>query len=350
MRKEKDYNIEFLRVLSCIFVVCIHVANIYSRSFETIGRSSYIFSVAVNTVCRISVPIFFMISGALLIGKKVDIKKNTQRVLGIVKPLIGWSLVYAVWNFFYMGKGYDLQVMFAEPVKKHLWYLYALVGIYVTLPFWQKLFQGLSDSMVKYFVVLWIGLLAIDYTLALLDMDIKYPIPLVGGSCYLGYFIMGYVLQHYKERIRLPRKLCPVIAVAVFAFITASTVYKSTLRGYHYEEYLEYRNVLLAIASLCIFYYVISDRPYRFSDQVKCWLELISKHSFTIYLAHIIALDILRKQIDMPLITSWIGIPVFGFVVFASTVLFAYVFDNAKKYVSIENLSARCRRSKRRSL
>ena len=343
MKREKDYNIEFLRVLSCIFVVCIHVANVYSRSYETIGMSAYVFSVLVNTVCRISVPIFFMISGALLIEQDVNIKKNTQRVLGIIKPLIGWSLVYAVCNFFYMGKGYDLQVLFAEPVKKHLWYLYALAGLYITLPFWQKLFQGISDSMVKYFVVLWIGLLGIDYTLALLDMRIKYPIPLVGSSCYLGYFLIGYVLRHYKDRIRIPRNVCIAIAVALLAFITASTVYQSVNRGYHYEEYLEYRNVLLGIAAMCVFFAVISHKPLNFSDKTRCWLELISKHSFTIYLAHIIFLDIVRKEINIPLITSWIGIPVFAFVVFGATMLFAYVFDNAKKYVNIEALFARHR-------
>ena len=346
MKKEKDYNIEFLRVLSCIFVVCIHVANVYSRSFESIGRASYVFSVFVNTVCRISVPIFFMISGALLIGQTVNIKKNNQRVLSIVKPLIGWSLMYAVWNFFYMGKGYDLQVMFAEPVKKHLWYLYALVGLYITLPFWQKLFQGISDSMVKYFVVLWIGLLGIDYCLALLDMKIKYPIPLVGSSCYLGYFLMGYILSHYKDRIRIPRKACLVLAVGIFTFITASTVYESVSRGYHYEEYLEYRNVLLGIASMCVFFAVAGDKPYKFSDKTRCWLELVSKHSFTIYLAHIIFLDIVRKQIDMPLISSWIGIPLFAFVIFAATFLFAYVYDNAQKYVTAENLFVRRKQTK----
>lgn len=343
MKREKDYNIEFLRVLSCIFVVCIHVANIYSRSYEIIGLGSYAFSVVVNVVCRISVPIFFMISGALLIGQEINIKKNWQRVLSIVKPLLGWSLVYAIWNFFYAGREYDLKVMFEEPVKKHLWYLYVLVGLYIILPFCQKLFQGIKTSMVKYFIFLWVGLLAFDYWLALMNMKISYPIPLVGGTCYIGYFLMGYIIRTYKDRIRIPPKLCLLASGVIFAIISAGTIYESMARGHHYEEYLEYRNVLLGIAAMGIFFVVVSAKPLRFSEKTKCWLELISGHSFTIYLAHIIFLDIVKKQIHMPMISSLLGIPMFGFLVFAATFLFAYMFDNAKKYVKINTIFARHR-------
>ncbi|MGN0169267.1 MAG: acyltransferase [Lachnospiraceae bacterium] len=334
MKRERNYNIELLRVLSCIFVVCIHVANVYSRSFATIDLGAYGFSVLVNTICRISVPIFFMISGALLVDQEVDLQKNHHRVISILRPLIGWSLTYIIWNYFFMERGYDLRGVFAEPVKRHLWYLYALVGIYITLPFWQKLFQGMTDTLVKYFAVLWISLLGINYVLALAGMQVKYPIPLVGSSCYLGYFLMGYVIYHYKDSIRVPRRICLLTAVLAFAVITAATVYRSFLLDRHYTAYLEYRNVLLGIASMCVFYAVVSHEPYEFSAPARCWVELISKHSFTIYLTHVFFLDIIREQIQMPMITSWIGIPIFAFVIFAVSFLFSYGFDHAKQYVT----------------
>ena len=52
-----------------IMVITIHVANVYSRSFGFISNKSYIFSLIYNTVSRISVPIFLMISGALLVDR-----------------------------------------------------------------------------------------------------------------------------------------------------------------------------------------------------------------------------------------------------------------------------------------
>ena len=77
--REKNYNLEILRVIACLCVLLIHISNTYSRGFEEISRSSYMFSLIINSVSRIAVPIFFMLSGALLIKANLDLKKCVKR-------------------------------------------------------------------------------------------------------------------------------------------------------------------------------------------------------------------------------------------------------------------------------
>lgn len=96
MKREKNYNIEALRVIACIMVICIHVSNYYSRAYGTISDASYIFSIIINGISRVAVPIFFMISGALLLDETLLVKKSVRRVGNTLAVLIVWSTIYDV--------------------------------------------------------------------------------------------------------------------------------------------------------------------------------------------------------------------------------------------------------------
>ncbi|MBE5905525.1 MAG: hypothetical protein E7277_01860 [Lachnospiraceae bacterium] len=333
MRQEKDTNIELLRVISCMMVIFIHVANYYCRSMEEISVGSYVFATIINGICRISVPMFFMISGSLLVGRDVDIKRNFNRVIMILKPLVIWSLIYAVWNYSYRERGYyDLKDMFAEPVKRHLWFLYVLVGIYLTLPFWQKLFQGMSDELVRYFSILYIVLLGINFFLACMDMEVRYQIPLVGSSCHLGYFIMGYVIRRYRKEIKMRRLWAALVAIFSMTIVIGATLSYSFNDGAHCEDFFEYRNVLIGIAAMAIFLATMRSKPCQLTDTMRCWVELVAKHAFTIYLAHVLFLDILKEEIDMCQFSAFIGVPMFGLMIFMATFLFAGLVELTKKH------------------
>lgn len=78
--KNRNYKLDYLRVIAMIMVVIIHIANYYCRAYSEIERESYIGALIFNAVSRISVPFFFMISGATLLNKKYDKCKNKDRI------------------------------------------------------------------------------------------------------------------------------------------------------------------------------------------------------------------------------------------------------------------------------
>ena len=74
--KERNYRLDLLRVIAMIMVIIIHIANYYCRAFDDIDKISYMGALIFNTISRISVPIFFMISGATLLSKEYDKNKR----------------------------------------------------------------------------------------------------------------------------------------------------------------------------------------------------------------------------------------------------------------------------------
>ena len=123
--KEKNYNLELVRIVSFLLVIAIHVSNYFCRAYGEISRGEYLFSIVVDTAARVSVPSFFMISGALLLGRDEPLGKHGKRLLRFVTALVVWSAVYYLWNTFYMGTPYDLREILYVPTEAHLWYLYA---------------------------------------------------------------------------------------------------------------------------------------------------------------------------------------------------------------------------------
>src|SRR3546814_2407792 len=61
-------------------------------------------------------------------------------------PLLFWSLFYMTWNTLkgeQYGPWYDwLRTLAQGPVVFHLWYLYAIVGIYLFVPFLRAIWNA----------------------------------------------------------------------------------------------------------------------------------------------------------------------------------------------------------------
>ena len=228
-RIQKDERLEYLRVFSCLMVVVGHLANWYMRAYPNLSIDSYVCAILMNGVCRVSVPIFFMISGALLLEQQIDFQKNNRRTINMLIKTIVWTLIYIVWDYLYLGQGYELKSMFSTPVRVHFWFMYVIVGIYATVPFWQKMVSGSSKEFLKYFTCLYLGVTAINFILKLNEMSVSYEIPLVGGSSYVGFFIMGYVIRHYIDEIKI-KKWISVLVLMVCVTVTVLLTLLYTLK------------------------------------------------------------------------------------------------------------------------
>lgn len=329
MKREKNYNLELLRVVACFMVVTIHVANYYSRGYGLgeVNLPSYIFSVITNVISRISVPIFFMISGSLLVDETLLIKKSLRRVGNTLWSLMVWSAIYYVWNYVYRDRVYDFRLIFSEPVKAHLWFLYAIIGMYLVLPFLQNMFKDMQDILMRYFAALWFLFLTIEYVLGLCEIPVAYNIPLVGNSCYLGYFVLGYIVKGTIKKVPISKKTCYGGAALCLATVIVFTCICTVLQGSHYDRLFQYRNILIAIASALVFYDALKNEHHPYKEKTKKVLKFLSGHSFTIYLCHILFLDIVKLEFAPRSISAFIGIPIYTFFVFGCSLLFSIIWQ-----------------------
>lgn len=333
--KEKNYQLEVLRVLSCINVILIHVCNLYSRSFGQISDGEYVFSVVLNAYARTSVPIFFMISGATCLGRCYDFNKYKKRVINTAVVLVIASVLYRIWNILYFDRAYDYHDLFDTPTKLHLWYMYAYLGILIMLPFLQNMLQNLDRKFEMLFVVIWFVFIVAYRVLDRLNMDIGYPLPIIGSTYYIGYFVLGYLICKYLKEIKIKRFWLYVIRYGSLLTTVLFMCYGSFSRGKHYDWYWQYRALFIAVASIALFILVASGKAKKCMFFGKDAVTSIARLSFTIYLIHPFFLDLIKTELDYAKWSPYVAIPAGSVLTFicayASAALIAFIKGALKK-------------------
>lgn len=320
--KEKDYKLDMLRVMSMFLVIIIHLANYYCRAYASISHASYIGAIIFNTIARVAVPIFFMISGALLLSKPYDKNKNFNRIKKMVITTIIFTIVYALWDHYFMGVKWPNAIsLIGSPSRAMLWFLYAIIALYAVLPFIKAMVDGMDEHLDKLFVILWLAFTGLAYLLKLwIHLDFEYPLPIVAGTYYLGYFVVGYLIYKYKDKINYKKyNLLNIIILLVSLGVTIGlTLYFSNLRDKYYSLYLAYRSLFMILASLETFILLYTNLP----NKEYSLISFASKYSFGVYLIHGMLLNVLMENLlAYKDIISFVGIPI-GFVILASISLF----------------------------
>ena len=320
--KKRDMHLEFIRVLSCAFVIILHVSNFYRRNLIIdVINTSYIVSLVINVITRISVPLFFMISGALLMNRKITF--SLKRIKIALIPLLGWSVVYGLWEIFFKDTSvHEVVDIVYDPVTKHLWYMYVMIGIYIALPYMQTLYQNLAKEAKRNFLLMWFAILLFTYVSSFFHLELAYEIPFIGGSSYyFGYFMLGAYLYEYKLDIN---KYFTGIGCAVcltYLFVWA-------LISDNVEKVLYYKNFFIVIASACAFHRILMIQKVDFN---YTWIEKISKCSLGIYYGHIIVLDLFKAYVPFLSMHAIIGVPIISFAVFLITYVAVDVYNEMKE-------------------
>lgn len=336
--KERRINIEFIRVFAIIMTIVIHVSNVYIYSFNSISNTDYLVSVIFNCMSRICVPLFFMVSGIFLIDEKYDRKKYLKRVFRFVILLIVWSIVY------YFGidgyKHYDFltfcinSLFNAEMSSRHLWFMYAIIGIYIALPFIQSMVKNLDKEKENLFLILWMiisGGVVIYVPLAReilkYDVDIAYPVPILGATYYLGYFISGYILYNRFKGLKDTVKIKKINFWCIFSYICSTIIsilgmhFISLIKGIVYDSVIWYRSIFIVIAAFSLFIMIIVNE-----DKIKNKFILnLSSLSFGVYLIHYLFLFNIKQYVNIIEYNPLIYIPYLSFLIYLLSVFSSFI-------------------------
>lgn len=133
--------LDLIRVCACYLVIVLHVAAMQFERFFPAWPVALVF----DSLARMSVPLFFMLSGFLLLDARIDRLSRFyyRRYLRILLPFAFVCLLYyftpAYADF---TPGAYLRHLAVHYVDYHLWYVYALIGIYLALPFFIRIAAG----------------------------------------------------------------------------------------------------------------------------------------------------------------------------------------------------------------
>lgn len=323
MTKKREYAFDILRVISMIMVIIVHVANVYCRSFGLIGNKSYLIALIFNTISRVSVPIFFMISGALLLDRKFNKEKWFKRVLKYILLIVVWDIIYLIWEYFYLGITYDkLYMLIIDPYRAHLWFLYTILVLYTIQPL-LKLLMDKSSATLK------IILLTIWVLLSLGSMINPYVAKFFTIFSYIGYFIIGKYLYDFIKKFDLRKYNLTLIIIMIMCF-TFSIVMNYSLSiklNQFYNMFFAYRTPFIMLSSFALYTLIISN--YQ-KDYLNKLIIGLSDLSLGVYLIHGIFLDVTVKTFIYSSFNSLIGLPIFTIIIFILSIISVFIMKKIK--------------------
>ena len=321
--KKREYAFDILRVIAMIMVIIVHVSNIYSRSFGIISNSSFFISLVFNTISRVSVPIFFMISGALLLDREFDLKKYIKRISKFIILIVIWDSIYLLWEYFFLGTTYtELYKLLFNPYRAHLWFLYTILVIYILQPIIRYILYKASENFKFVLLCIWLTISTISivnskFTLALTILT------------YIGFFVLGkFIYDFIKKNTFKKYNLLLIITMVICFFASISLNYLSSIQyKMFYNLYFAYKTPFITISSLCLYSLVIIN--YQKDLLNKIIIEL-SGLSLGVYLIHGIFLDITVKYFRYQSINSLIGIPILTIIIFILSSISVYIIKHIK--------------------
>ena len=338
--------LDILKGFSIIFVVMLHVSG-PCVTHETLGSSYWWVGNIYDSICRFTVPVFVMVSGALFLNSEKPFRMF-HSVKRLLIPLLLWSAIYAALVvLFRKGSFADfLQLTFVSPT--HNWFLYMLIGVYLCVPFLKRKIE--DEKLENSFLILWIifglflpltknisGLEVVNNTF-LGRMCMSFPLG------YTGYFLLGHKLANLRRvsnGILLPLFLASVIV------ITVCTYYLSAQKGALSEVFYEYLNPFVALSAGSLFLVVknicnniqqsIDTQDVVGDGKLLSFISVMSKYSLAIYMLHMIVYIVLQKiGLWYDVITPALCIPIFSIIIYSSSFSFVFILDKVpvlKKYL-----------------
>ena len=306
-------GIHVLRVLACFMVVMVHVSSGVFESFSPVWLASIVF----NAWGHSCVPLFFMISGFLLLDRgEAAPTFYARRFARIIPPFLFYCLLYL----------YDKKTPLTQYARKilagdvefHLWYVYALIGVYAALPFLGKIFVRSGREERGIFLFLWFALnmvaaplkrfLSLPYDVA--DLYDLYPFIGYGGYVFLGGCLKGVSVAR-------PRLLLGLSLAASFLAFAGTYAYSRAM-GRPEALFLDFFSIPVALAAVLLFAALKDVRVVRFAGALRA----VSGATYGIYLVHILVLKYAHRHVlSVPSGSPWLTIPLLSAVCFLGSLL-----------------------------
>ncbi|AKP67108.1 acyltransferase [Companilactobacillus ginsenosidimutans] len=296
-KKGRIFYLDFIRVLAIFLVVFIHVSAIDTTLHIRTGQWQVI--KILNYFAHISVPLFFMISGMLLLNSpKTTSLAYTwkKRIPHVVIPFVAWSLLstFFIGLYSHSFSMPDILKMYAtfiyQPVSPTLWFMYPLIALYILSPVLRAFVDGTSNKILVYVAAVWFitnslmpslsFLLPKEYAHAL-DFSPAGGFFLVGG--FVGYFILGYLISKLDVTKVNGWLLFILMIAAMFGGNAFANIYPKSMDMWN-QYYVT--SVFIVIMSVCAYILVKKWGQHVNSGKVKNVFSFLSPLVFGIYLVH----------------------------------------------------------------
>ena len=358
LSNQKNQHIVWLdvvRFIAMFTVVCCHCTdpfNFYPGTAPNIGEIK-LWGAIYGSVLRPCVPLFVMITGALLLPVRGDTSTfYKKRIPRVFYPFLIWSVLYNLFpwitgllglnpqiilDFFPYAGEEVMQQSFSVSLKYilmipfnfsilavHMWYIYLLIGLYLYLPVFSAWVEKASERAKLMFLLAWGGTLLLPYFYQVVSYYLW-------GTCSWNSFGMLYafagfngylLLGHYLKNLEWSLKKTLAIGIPMFA-----VGYAVTFLGFrHITALPEYTDEMLElfftycslnVVMMTIPVFMLAKKVKVNSERMKKALANLTVCGFGIYMIHYFFTGpsvVLMRAINMPI---GLQIPVAAILAFA---------------------------------
>ncbi len=327
-REGRSCAIDLVKAWAIFGVLVIHTTSSWGYQGE-VGSFSWGCSLFWGSLCRASVPLFFMCSGALMLPpeRELPLQKLFARYLPrLAAAMAVWAMGYKV---VYLAEEGGLSaggvIQAAKEValfrqEYHFYYLHIILLFYLCLPVMRVFTAHAGKRQFEYALAVWF-LLGILYP-TVID---QWPFARMGGIARqwrmnMTYAAMGYgLLGHYLQKYRLKPWLCGALAAAGLGVVFGGTWVRSAQQGSLSDQYLQGMSwgVCLLGAGIFGLSHALQGRAPGWLRGGAAWL---SKASFCIYLSHVLFIHwFIRWGLDLAFCGTWASVPLTALLVGAAS-------------------------------
>lgn len=283
---------------------------------------------AYESISRASVPIFFMITGALLLPRTHTVRSTIRRAWRMATALLAWSIIFLVYNK-YKATGmllpdlselkHWLVAIVRWPVVAHFWYLYTLIAAYFFIPVIAGFFRTTALNLQCMVLMMWFfAASVVPFTerylnAANLYLDMRF------FYIYPAYMLAGALLYHHVRMTSTRALICLGLYLACCAGTAFFTWYYSKGAAVNTELYYEYYAPLVVVAALCVFCAMrqMGNWLARQCPRAERAMVFLANLTFGIYLMHpMIIWELQNHGFGWNFVNPWLAIPLLMVVVF----------------------------------
>lgn len=290
----RNHNLDIVRCIAIICVICIHSMGKLNEYIDTASiEINYITYLFLSSIIHMGVPLFVMLSGALLLGKSENpsffLRKRFQRIF---IPFFIWSIIvfclskitnHQPLSIIQSTTEFSIEFL-TNGVHGVYWYIYMLTGLYLLTPILQKVFKDISPELCNYTIILTTSLIIIQHIVPTINeknsLLFKYLFPYL---IYLGYYIGGYYLYTYANKSKYFQKVMIYGFLICYLIGIINTIDSFTSFPIQFFQSVFFFGILISMK----FQISTSKRQYL--------ITFISNTSYGIYLSHFLFISLLYK-------------------------------------------------------
>ena len=311
---KRYFGIDLIRVVACFLVMQTHAGEIYyiEDNGDLIRNEKNIWPGIFNSLARVCVPLFVMISGYLLLPMKTDYSTFLKkRFIRVSFPFIAFCIFYDI--YYYIRGVIDVKTMLINIPKifinygselGHLWFMYMIMGVYLLIPIFSPWIKSAKKEHFYFYFVIWL--------ISSFSCYIHLAFPQIWGEVYwnnntvvqgfigdFGYAVLGaFIKLHLKE------KNLYILGIILYLIGSGFTMFgflykrEEATTCEEIEVTWKFDSINVVIATFGVFL-LLRKVECKNEKVVKIFNDIALK-SYGMYLIHIFFLQFFKYVFDAP--------------------------------------------------